>query len=194
MKSMTLAVLAALLSLPAHAAVYEIDAVHSEVAFKVRHMMLGKTAGKFTKFSGTFDYDGKAPKSWKTKAVIDAASIDTADAKRDGHLRSPDFFDVERHPTLEFSSAKVTGWKDGKGKLHGELTMHGVTKPVVLDLELAGETEMGAGFTARTKVDRREFGIVWNKALDKGGVAVGNEVEITLEIEGKKAEKKAEAK
>ncbi|MBI5596202.1 MAG: YceI family protein [Elusimicrobia bacterium] len=189
MRMMNAAVLSAALALaafPALAATYEIDAVHSEVSFKVRHMMMGKTSGRFGKFSGTVEFDAKNPKTWATKAVIEAASIDTDNEKRDGHLKAADFFDVEKFPTLEFASTKVTGWKNGKGKLEGNLTMHGVTKPVVLDLELNGETDKGVGFSAKGKIDRREFGIVWNKALDHGGVAVGNDVDITLDIEALK--------
>lgn len=179
-----------LLGVAARAATYEIDAVHSEVGFKIRHMMLGKTAGKFNVFSGTVEYDGKNPKAWATKAVIDANSINTANEKRDGHLKSPDFFDTAKYPTIEFVSTKVAGWKDGKGKLYGKFTMHGVTKEVALDLELNGETEQGVGFTARGKLDRRDFGIVYNKVLDKGGVAVGTDVEVTLEIEALKPQPK----
>lgn len=180
----------ALCAMAAQAATYEIDAVHSEVGFKIRHMMLGRTAGKFTAFTGTVEFDGKNPKAWSTKAVIDANSIDTANEKRDGHLKSPDFFDVAKYPTIEFVSTKVVGWKDGKGKLHGKFTMHGVTKDIVLDFEQIGETEMGVGFTARTKIDRRDYGIVWNKMLDKGGVALGTDVDITLEIEALKPQPK----
>lgn len=180
----------ALSAMAAQAATYEIDAVHSEVGFKIRHMMLGKTAGKFTGFTGTVEYDGKDAKKWATKAVIDANTINTANEKRDGHLKSPDFFDTAKYPTIEFVSTKVSGWKEGKGKLHGKFTMHGVTKDVVMDLELNGETDKGVGFTARTKLDRREFGIIYNKTLDKGGFALGTDVEVTLEIEALKPEPK----
>ena len=190
MKTMTAAVLGLALALaagPAVALTYEIDTVHSEVGFKVRHMMAGKTSGRFTKFSGTIEYDAKDPSKWSTKAVIDASSVDTANEKRDGHLKGEDFFDVVKFPTLEFVSTGVKGWKNGKGKLMGKLTMHGVSKDVVLDLESNPEADaMGGertGFSARTKIDRREFGVVWNKTLDKGGIAVGNDVEISLEIE-----------
>lgn len=187
-KSLALLVAVLLGSVAAEAGTYEIDAVHSEVGFKIRHMMVAKSSGRFGKFSGSFDYDGKDHKKWATKAVIDAASIDTNNAKRDDHLRAPDFFDVAKYPTIEFVSSKVSGWKNGSGKLHGKLTMHGVTKDVVLDLESVGEIrdEKGsrAGFTARGKIDRRDFGIVWNKTLDKGGLSLGNDVELTLEIEG----------
>jgi len=168
---------------PAHAEVYDIDPVHSSVEFKIRHMVVSKTSGKFNDFSGTIHYDKNNPKAWGAEAVIQTASIDTSNAKRDGHLRGSDFFDVEKYPTIKFKSGKVGKIKDGKGKLHGELTMLGVTKPVVLDLEIHGAMNGIAGFSATTTVDRTDFGISWNKVLDAGGLAIGKEVEITLEIE-----------
>lgn len=174
---------------PAWATTYDIDPAHSEVGFKVRHMMVGRTTGRFAKFAGAFEYDEKDPKSWSTRAVIAAASVDTDNEKRDEHLRGEDFFDARKHPDMEFVSIGVRGWKAGRGRLVGRLTLHGVTKEVILDLEANGTTAdpwgvERAGFTARGKIDRRDFGIVWNKALDRGGVAVGNDVEIALEIEG----------
>lgn len=184
-----LAAALAVLAAPGRAATFEIDPVHSEVGFKVRHMMVSRVPGKFKKFAGTFEFDGKRPEAWKADATIETASIDTENERRDGHLRSPDFFDAEKFPALTFVSTAVREWKDGSGKLAGKLTMRGVTKEVVLDLVLNGELsdpDRGdrAGFTATTKVDRRDFGIVWNKTLDKGGLTVGNEVDVTLEIEG----------
>jgi len=168
---------------PAHAEVYDIDPVHSSVEFKIRHMVVSKTSGKFNDFSGTIRYDKNNPKSWAAEAVIQTASIDTSNVKRDEHLRGSDFFDVEKYPTIKFKSGKVGKIKDGKGKLYGELTMLGVTKPVVLDLEIHGAMNGIAGFSATTTVDRTDFGISWNKVLDAGGLAIGKEVEITLEIE-----------
>lgn len=184
-----LAVPAVLLSaaLSAAAAVYEIDASHSTVGFKIRHVVT-KTSGRFTKFSGTIHYEPGKPSAWKVTADIDPASINTDNEKRDGHLRSPDFFDTAKHPKMSFKSVKVTDAKGDSAKLHGELTMHGVTKPVVLDLEFtgAGKDPWGnekAGFSARGKLNRKDFGIVWNKAVDNGGFILGDEVEINLEIE-----------
>lgn len=172
----------------AGAATYDIDPVHSEVGFKVQHMIVGRVPGKFKKFTGTFEYDGKKPGDWKAEAVIETASIDTGNEKRDAHLRSPDFFDAEKHPTLTFVSTSLSGWKKGRGKLLGKLTIRGVTKYVVLDLvsngELADPQGYRAGFTATTTIDRRDFGIVWNRTLDVGGLALSNEVDVTLEIEG----------
>lgn len=171
------------------AARYGIDMSHSSVEFKVRHMVVAKTHGKFNKFSGDFEFEPGRPKAWQARAVIDAASIDTANEKRDGHLRSADFLDVAKHPSIEFVSRKVAGLKDGKAKLHGDLTIRGVTKPVVLDLEIHGVVKDPSGrdrsgFSARGKINRMDYGVSWNRALDAGGVVVGEEVEITLEVEG----------
>lgn len=184
-----LAVPAVLLSaaLSAAAAVYEIDASHSTVGFKIRHVVT-KTSGRFTKFSGTISYEAGKPAAWTVTADIDPASINTDNEKRDGHLRSPDFFDTAKFPKMSFKSVKVTDAKGDSAKLHGELTMHGVTKPVVLDLEFtgAGKDPWGnekAGFSAKGKLNRKDFGIVWNKAVDNGGFILGDEVEINLEIE-----------
>lgn len=178
------------LSAPLQAATYKIDPDHSTVSFKIRHL-IGKVSGRFDKYEGTFTYDKADPKSWKTQATIDAASINTNTPKRDDHLRSPDFFDVKTYPTLSFVSTKVTDIQGSKAKLHGKLTLHGVTKPVVLDLEMLGEgkdpwgNERGS-FVATTKINRADYGLTWNEAIETGGVLVGEEVEITLEIEGLK--------
>lgn len=186
---MTLALAAVLFAaVPAlRAEVYVIDASHSQVGFRVRHLV-GKVPGRFTSFSGTVDYVPGKPKSWKVDATIDPASINTDNVKRDGHLKNADFFDVEKFPTMTFKSTKVTDVKGDSAKLHGDLTMHGVTKPVVLDLEVGGTTKdpwgnTRAGFSATGTIDRKDFGIVWNKALDTGGVMLGDDVAITLDIE-----------
>lgn len=188
-RSLLLTAVLALVAAPLAAETFQIDLNHSKVMFRVRHMMVAKVSGRFNKFSGTFDYTEGKPGSWKTRALIEAASIDTGIEKRDGHLRTPDFFDVEKYPTLEFKSVKVTDAKGDKAKLHGELTLHGVTKPVVLDLEIGGVIKdpregLRAGAAATGKISRKDFGLTWNQILEAGGVAVGDEVEITLEIEG----------
>ena len=179
---MMLAAVLALTALPAAATTYTIDAGHSTVGFRVRHFV-AKSTGRFTKFSGTIDYTEGKPASWKVEASIDPASINTDNEKRDGHLKSADFFDVEKCPAMGFKSTKVTDFKDGAGKLHGDLTMHCVTKPVVLDLEVGGVSGAKAGFSAKGKIARKEFGIVWNRALDTGGAVLGEDVEVTLDIE-----------
>ncbi len=173
---------------PVSAATYTIDADHSSVTFKIRHLF-SKTSGQFNQFEGTLDYEPGKPEIWKAEAVIQAASIDTNVAKRDDHLRSKDFFEVETYPTLVFKSTKVTDVTAEGAKLHGNLTMHGVTRPVVMDLSIhgVGKDPWGntrAGFTAAAKIDRKAFGLTWNKAVETGGLLVGDEVEITLEIEG----------
>ena len=186
-KILALAAVLAVIVPAVRADVYEIDASHSQVGFRIRHLV-GKVPGRFTKFSGTVEFTPGKPETWKATASIDPASINTDNEKRDGHLRSPDFFDVEKHPEMSFKSVKVAGFKGDKAKLHGELTMHGVTKPVVLDLELGGTTKdpwgnTRAGFTATGTINRKDFGIVWNKALDADGLMLGEEVSISLEVE-----------
>ncbi|HYJ32004.1 MAG TPA: YceI family protein [Candidatus Binatia bacterium] len=164
---------------------WTIDPNHSNVTFTIRHFF-SKVTGSFTKFSGSVVYDPANPGASSAKAEIDAASINTSNDRRDGHLRSPDFFDVAKYPTLTFESTKVTA--DGsKLKIEGNLTMHGVTKPVTLEGEFLGAgPAMGgqrAGFEASTKVDRKDFGIIWNKVVDQGTM-LGDDVEIRLAIEG----------
>lgn len=171
----------------AQAADYVIDASHSSVAFKVRHMMVSKVSGTFDSFSGSAQFTADEPGAWSVEAVIEMSSINTNDAKRDDHLRSPDFFDVESHPEMTFKSTGVE--VDGDDiMLLGELTLMGVTKPVELELEFNGEItdpwgNQRAGFSAEGKLDRRDFGMSWNKAMDKGGIVVGNDVTIDLEVE-----------
>ncbi len=178
---------------PALAAPYTIDAGHSNVGFRVRHFV-AKTTGRFTKFEGTIDYTPGKPETWKVDAKIDPASINTDNEKRDGHLKSADFFDVEKCPAMGFKSTKVTDVKDDTAKLHGDLTMHCVTKPVVLDLEVGGVSGAKAGFSAKGKIARKDFGIVWNRALDNGGAVLGEDVEVILDIEADEAKAPAKKK
>ena len=188
MKILLFPLLAVSLFTSAHAAVYQIDPDHSSVGFRVRHL-LGHVAGQFDKFQGTFEYEPKKPQSWKAEAKIDAASVDTRVEKRDNHLRSADFFDVQKFPELTFVSTKVTGLKGNHAKLLGKLTIHGVTKNVALDLEIGGvEKDSGgterADFTAKTKINRKDYGLTWNDFVESGGALVGDDVEITIEAEG----------
>ncbi len=185
MPLLTLALL--LLAVGANAATYAIDTGHSNVSFKVRHMMVSKVAGNFNTFSGTVEFTEGAVQDWSVEAVIDMASINTNDEKRDEHLVSPDFFNVEKYPEMTFVTKGVK--VDGDDYvLMGDLTLMGVTKPVELALEFNGEIDdpwgnTRAGFSAEGKIDRRDFGMSWNKTMDKGGVVVGNDVSISLEIE-----------
>ena len=170
------------------ATTYTIDKDHTTVSFKIRHLF-SKVEGTFNEFEGSFDYVPDHPEQWKASATIQAASINTRVDKRDTHLRSPDFFDVEKDPTLTFTSTKVTDATPTGAKLHGLLTIHGIEKPVVLDLEIHGEGKdpwgnIRSGFTAMTRIDRKDFGLTWNKALETGQLLVGEEVDIVLEVEG----------
>lgn len=181
----------ALLALPALAAAetWSIDADHSSVGFTVRHMMVSNVKGSFGTFSGTVEVDEKDSAGSKVSVTIDAASINTGVAKRDEHLRSADFFDTARYPTVTYVSKKVE--KSGKDRLkvYGDLTLRGVTRPVVLDVEGPtaayrdpwGKTRRGASATAT--INRRDFGLTWNKVIEAGGVLVGDEVKIILEME-----------
>lgn len=176
----------------AQAATYTIDVDHSAVTFKIRHLV-SKVQGAFNQFEGTFDYEPGKPELWKADAAIQAASIDTNVAARDKHLRSADFFDVEKYPTITFKSTKVEDVTESSAKLHGVLTMHGVEQPVVMDLDILGEGKdpwgsIRTGFSATTKVNRKDFGITWNKVLEAGGGLLGDEVEITIEVEAQPME------
>jgi polyisoprenoid-binding protein YceI len=177
-------------------ATWSIDPGHSAVHFGVRHMMFTKVRGRFTRWSGELRLNPEHLASSSVEVTIEAASIDTADAQRDGHLRSPDFLDADRFPTITFRSTKVEDLGEGKLRVSGDLTIHGVTRPVVLDTEYAGRAQDPwgndrAGFAARAAVDRTDFGLRWNQALETGGVLVGNKVEIELELEAVAAAKAA---
>jgi polyisoprenoid-binding protein YceI len=182
---------AALLLLTAgltEAATYKIDPAHSAVTFSVRHMMISTVRGSFGDFEGSFTYVKDQPSTWSATAEIRTASVDTRDEGRDEHLRNPDFFDVEKHPTMSFRSTRVEPAGD-RYELHGELTMLGVTRPVVLDLEITGEVtdpwgNPRVGWSARGKIDRKQWGMTWSRALDTGGLMVGDEIGIELEVQG----------
>jgi polyisoprenoid-binding protein YceI len=179
---------------------YEIDGSHSNVGFTIRHLV-SKVNGEFKAFNGKFTFDPKNLETSKLEAEIKATSIDTNEKKRDEHLRGDDFFGVKKYPTLKFVSTQIKANGDNKYKVTGDLTMHGVTKPVTLDVDYLGETDdpwgnHKAGFTGTTQVNRKDFGMNWNKALDKGGVVLGDDVVINLNIEAnqKKAEEPAAKK
>lgn len=168
------------------AEVFQVDPVHSAVEFKVRHL-LSKAGGNFDEFSGTLHYDAQNPAQSRVEFTIQAASIDTDNEKRDQHLRSADFFNAEKYPTITFKSTKIEpAGKEGYYKVTGDFTMHGVTKSIVVDAEVLGfaETGMGmrGGVDVETTIDRKEFGIVWNQTMDKGGVVLGDDVEIDISL------------
>jgi polyisoprenoid-binding protein YceI len=166
---------------------WEIDPSHSLVGFSVKHLMVAKVRGRFGSFAGTIAI-GDRPEDSSVEISIDARSIDTRDEQRDAHLRSPDFFDAENHPEVSFRSTgfRRTGPRDFE--LPGELTIRGLTRPVVLEAEYEGITPDPFGgtriaFTASTEIDREGWGITWNQALETGGVLVGKKVKIELEVE-----------
>ncbi len=166
---------------------WAIDPVHSEVSFTVRHLMVSKVRGRFTRFAGTF-VTGEDPLESSVEASVELASIDTDNADRDAHIRSADFFDVERYPTLTYRSTGIR--RDGDGFIvDGELSLHGVTRSVPLALEVNGfqaSTPFGdtrAGFSATAEINRNDFGIEFNAPLEGGGVVLGNKVQIALEVE-----------
>jgi polyisoprenoid-binding protein YceI len=167
---------------------YAIDASHSQVGFSVKHMMFSTVRGNFRGFEGTIVVDNDNPANSSVNVTIDASTISTGDEKRDEHLRSADFFDVATYPTLTFKSTSVD-YKDAENfTVNGELTMHGVTNPVQIKAEQTGEgtNPWGmdvAGFEGSTKVNRKDYGLNWNAALEKGGVLVGEEIKINLELE-----------
>jgi polyisoprenoid-binding protein YceI len=184
---------AALIPSAAPAKTYNIDPGHTTVGFKVRHLFT-EVGGTFGTFEGTIDFDPAKPEATTVKGSIDTASIDTNEKDRDEHLRNPDFFDVAKHPKITFESTKVTDVdaKANTAKIHGNLTMHGVTKEVVLDSKFAGEAadpwgNQKAGFSAETTIDRRDWGLTWNKALEAGNVLVGNDVKIRIDAEANAA-------
>jgi polyisoprenoid-binding protein YceI len=180
-----------LLSQPfiASASTWNIDPDHSSVGFQVRHLMVSNVKGTFEKYSGVLNLDDKEITRSTVQATIDAKSINTNVQKRDEHLRSADFFDVEKYPSMTFVSKKITRAGKDRLKIAGDLTLHGVTRPVVLDVVgLSKESKdpwgnLRRGATATTKINRKDFGLTWNTALETGGVAVGEEVTVNLEIE-----------
>jgi polyisoprenoid-binding protein YceI len=169
------------------AGTYDLDLSHSTVGFVARHLMISKVRGHFSDFSGVIQIADR-PEDSSVEVTIDAASITTNDEQRDGHLRSADFFEIDQHPQLTFKSTGVEAVKGDHWKVTGDLTVRGVTKPVVLDVEFEGaQTDPwgGAriGFSASTEIDREDWGLTWNQALETGGVLVGKKIKIDLGVE-----------
>ncbi len=167
---------------------WTVDVSHSNVGFTVRHMMVAKTRGRFTDFTAEI-VTADDPTQSRVDATVQMASVDTNDEARDNHLRTTDFFDIQTYPTMSFRTTSIE--PDGHDfKLHGELTIRGVTKPVTFDLEVGGVGtdpwgNTKAGFSATTTINRKDFGIEWNAPLETGGVIVGDKVKIELDIEAK---------
>ncbi len=188
MRLTTLIAIMALAAAGLGAEEYKIDGSHSKAQFSVKHLMVSNVRGEFGNMSGTVSFDEKNPGATRIDAALDAATINTGVTKRDDHLRGPDFFDTAKFPTLTFKSKSTRKTADGLA-VTGDLTMHGVTKEVVLNVE--GPTpeikdpwgNLRRGATATTKLKRSEFGLKWNNALEGGGVVVGDDIAITIDIE-----------
>ncbi|NTU62694.1 MAG: YceI family protein [Chloroflexi bacterium] len=165
-----------------------IDSAHTEVNFTVRHMMISNVRGQFQKLNGTVEFDEANPANSKVNVQIEAASVNTKDEKRDGHLKSPDFFDAEKYPYLTFKSKRVEVKGANRARLIGDLTIRDVTKEVSLDVEYNGLAKSpwgttNAGFSAKTSIKRKEWNLNWNVALETGGWLVGDDINITIELE-----------
>lgn len=166
---------------------WEIDPSHSEALFSVRHAMIATVRGHFNVISGTLHIDEQNPANSSVDAQADASSIDTRDERRDGHLKSPDFFNVAEYPTITFKSTKVEPTGGNEYNVTGDLTMHGVTKPVTFKAEYSGQMKdafgaQRAGISAKTRVNREDWGLTWNAPLEAGGVLVSKEVNIEIDL------------
>jgi polyisoprenoid-binding protein YceI len=178
---------------PTTASTWNIDSTHSSAEFKVKHMMISHVKGHFAKVTGTLTLDESTLANSRVEALIEAASVETRDAQRDAHLKSADFFDVEKFPTLSFKSTGISVVRDGELAVEGNLTVRGVTRKVVFSVEGPtppakdpwGNTRVGV--SASTKISRKDFGLTYNAALETGGVLVGDEVTITLDVQFVKA-------
>jgi polyisoprenoid-binding protein YceI len=167
---------------------WQVDGAHSAVGFSVRHMVISKVRGKFTKWNAVVSLDSADLARSKVEVEIDAASIETGVADRDTHLRSPDFFDVAKYPTLRYASRRVEAASQDRLRVVGDLTLHGVTREVALNVEYGGQGKdpwgnQRAGFTATASVNRKDFGLTWNQALETGGVLVADRVDIEIELQ-----------
>ncbi len=178
---------------------YQIDQVHSQISFSIRHMMIAKVRGWFEKFDGNIELNEQDPSKTTVDIHIEAASINTREPQRDGHLRSPDFLDAENYPHLSFKSTRVEVKDEMHAKLYGDLTIKGISRPVVLDVEFTGQAQSpfgytGYGFGGRTVINRKDWGLEWNRALETGGWLVGDEITVEIELELKKISEPAAEK
>lgn len=189
MKKMMLLGASLLIAGVAHAGHYDLDGAHGDVSFAVKHMMISNVKGRFQKFSGGFEYDSVKKVLKGIKVEIDPSSVVTMNDDRDKHLKSPDFLDVAKFNKITFVAEKSEFKADKPVKVMGDLTIHGVTKPVTLDVSTEGGEVVDPwgkkrmSFTAKTTISRKDFGLTWNKAMDKGGVVVADEVKIEIEGE-----------
>lgn len=167
---------------------WQIDSAHSHISFRVRHMMISRVRGEFTEFDGTIDFDENNPEQTEVDVTIEAASIDTREEDRDDHLRSEDFLHVEEFPHIHFRSKRVELIDEEQARLIGDLTIRGETNEVELDVTYQGMAQspwgsMSAGFAATTTLNRKEWGLTWNQALETGGFLVGDELNVDIELE-----------
>jgi polyisoprenoid-binding protein YceI len=176
-------------SLPAQEAIWRIDPNHSAAYFSVRHLMISTVRGEFSGINGSMHYDPKRPSEARVEATIDCSTLNSGVAARDAQMKGPDFFDVKKYPTMKFSTTRVQKSGPGRLKVSGDLTIDATSRPVVLDVEGPSVVVRDArgrekvGLSAATKINRKDFGIVWNEVLETGGLAVADEVSITLDIE-----------
>lgn len=176
----------------ATAAKFDLDTAHTSVSFVAPHLVISKVKGRFDHFKGSFDFDDKTLKLDGINVVVKTESVNTNEKDRDKHLRSPDFFDTTKFPDMTFKSTKVEYNKNKPSKVHGDLTIRGISKSIILDVDYGGiVTDMMGkqvvAFAATGQVNRKDFGLNWNKTLDKGGVVVGDEIKIQIEGEAKAA-------
>ncbi|MFQ5431124.1 MAG: YceI family protein [Nitrospinota bacterium] len=184
-----IAVLSILSAKPVYAENFVIDSENSQIGFSVKHMVISTVEGKFTVFTGGFEFDEKDSEVHKAHLTIDAASVDTYHPHRDDELRGPDFFNVVKYPHIKFVLKNFKNGEGGTAAATGDLTIHGITKKIELAGDYLGsmtgpDGKLRVGFSARGTLDRRDFGLIWNKFLDTGEIVVGNEITITLEIVG----------
>jgi len=167
---------------------WQVDTAHTQINFSVRHMMISRVRGQFEKFSGSVALDEANPANTRVDFQIETASINTREPQRDGHLRSPDFFNAEAYPYMTFQSKRVEILDDSHARLTGDLTIRNIRREVTLEVEYSGRARspwgtVSVGFTASTKINRKDWELTWNQALETGGVLVGDEVGISIELE-----------
>ncbi|MDP2308552.1 MAG: YceI family protein [Pseudomonadota bacterium] len=171
---------------------WNFDTAHSSITFSIRHLVISKVHGRFTRWTGAFALDAEGTSPGTISAAIEVASIDTNEAQRDGHLRSPDFFDAERFPTMSFASTRIRRIDDSAVEITGQLTIRDVSREVTLAADFGGRVtdpwgNQRLGYSAKTTINRKDFGLGWNQVLEAGGVVVGEKVEIAIEVELVKA-------
>lgn len=167
---------------------WQLDTAHTHIGFSVKHMMVSTVRGQFTQFSGTIALDEEHPERSHIEVSIDPTSISTGDPKRDGHLRTADFFEVEKYPEIRFASTHIERLGDDEYRVTGDLSIHGVTRPVTLNVTLDGQSrdmqgQRRAGFTLSGAINRKDFDLTWNVALEQGGVLVSDKVQLVIEAE-----------